>query len=241
MTKHYGLIGFPLAHSFSKKYFEEKFIRENIAATYENFPLESIEELGPLLKEKGLNGFNITIPYKEAVIDFLTEMDATAEAVGAVNCVKIDGEKLIGYNTDVHGFVTSLRRFIPDQSLKALVLGTGGSSKAVSYGLNQLGIAHHFVSRRKKAEWFTYNELTNELILEHRLIINTTPLGMSPSIAVPAIPFPAITDTHYLFDLIYNPAITPFLAEGQKQGAKICNGMGMLHAQAERNWEIWNA
>ncbi|MFN8277681.1 MAG: shikimate dehydrogenase [Chitinophagales bacterium] len=237
--QHYGLIGFPLEHSFSKRYFQQKFSSENIEADYHNFPLESIEELMPLLAEHPLNGFNVTIPYKESVLEYLDEIDPEAEAIGAVNCVKITNGKRCGYNTDVHGFVSALLQCIEQRKPKALILGTGGSSKAVARGLEQLDIPYHFVSRRKKAEWFTYQEITPEVLHEYQLLINTTPLGMWPSTTLPDLPYHELGSQHVLFDLIYNPEETPFLSKGKEQGATICNGLTMLHAQAEKNWEIW--
>ncbi len=239
--KNYGLIGFPLTHSFSARYFAEKFGKEGIKdASYKNFPLESIEELPDLIQSEKLDGFNITIPYKEAVIEYLDSIDADAEAIDAVNCVKITNGKLKGYNTDVYGFRESLRNFIGERSPKALILGTGGSSKAVSHALSELDIPYTFVSRRKKAEWYTYADLKPVVLETYQLIINTTPLGMFPNMDgyVP-LPYDALTGEHYLYDLIYNPAETQFLKMGREHGAHTKNGMEMLHLQAERNWEIW--
>ena len=239
----YGLIGFPLTHSFSASYFADKFAKENIAdCVYENFPIENIEELPGLIRDKNFSGFNITIPYKEAVIEYLDDIDPTAEAVDAVNCVKIIDGKLKGHNTDVYGFRESLKSFIGDQKMKALILGTGGSSKAVAYALKELGVPYYFVSRRKKAEWLSYGDVTEEIIQQHHLIINTTPLGMFPDPdRSAAIPYSALTPAHYLYDLIYNPTETQFLAQGRQNGAKTQNGLEMLHLQAEKNWEIWNS
>jgi shikimate dehydrogenase len=240
--KTYGLIGYPLTHSFSVKYFAEKFEGEGIAdCEYKNFALENIEELSTLLKEEKLSGLNVTIPYKESVIEYLDELEPAAEAIGAVNCIRFENGKLRGYNTDVYGFRESLKKFIGDALPKTLILGTGGSSKAVAFALGQLGIACKFVSRRKKAEWFTYHDLTGDIIAEHKLIINTSPIGMFPlGEAKPELPYAHITDGHYLYDLIYNPEVTAFLQEGALHGAHIKNGMEMLHLQAEKNWEIWN-
>lgn len=240
--KNYGLIGFPLTHSFSVRYFAEKFEKEGIKdASYQNFPLESIEELPDLIHNQKLDGFNITIPYKEAVIEYLDSVDTDAEAIDAVNCVKITDGKLKGYNTDVYGFRESLKKFIGERSPKALILGTGGSSKAVSHALSELDIPYSFVSRRKKAEWYTYADLTPAVLGTYQLIINTTPLGMFPNMDgfVP-LPYEALTSEHFLYDLIYNPAETQFLKMGREHGAQTKNGLEMLHLQAERNWEIWN-
>ena len=240
--KIYGLIGFPLTHSFSVSYFADKFAKENITdCVYRNFPIESIEELPDLIRNETLSGFNISIPYKEAVIEYLDDIDPTAEAIDAVNCVKINNGKLTGYNTDVFGFRESLKRYIGDKKPKALILGTGGSSKAVSHALTELDIPFSFVSRRKKAEWYTYNDITEDVIQTHHLIINTTPLGMFPNTDASAlVPYSFLTPEHYLYDLIYNPVQTMFLKQGDQYGAQTKNGLEMLHLQAERNWEIWS-
>ena len=240
--KTYGLFGFPLTHSFSVKYFADKFAEEGIVdCVYNNYAIESVEELPDVIRQDHLVGFNVTIPYKEAVIEYLHEIDETADAIGAVNCVKIVDDRLIGYNTDAYGFTESLKRFIGDRKLSALILGSGGSSKAVAYALKVLNIPYRFVSRRKKAEWLTYNELTAEVMDANRLIINTTPLGMFPNAEnAPMLPYALLTPEHFLFDLIYNPAETEFLLQGKEHGANITNGMNMLHFQAVRNWEIWN-
>jgi shikimate dehydrogenase len=240
--KTYGLIGYPLTHSFSVQYFAAKFANEQIADTqYVNFAIESIEELPEMLLAQGLSGFNVTIPYKESVIEYLHEIDETAEAIGAVNCVRIIDHKLYGYNTDVHGFKQSLLHLLGEHRPDALILGTGGSSKAVAHALTLLGIKFSFVSRRKKAEWYTYQELSPELIQAHPLLINTTPLGMFPNDDESVtLPYHAITSSHYLYDLIYNPEETTFLRKGSAQGAMTKNGMEMLILQAERNWQIWN-
>ena len=241
--KTYGLIGYPLTHSFSVKYFAGKFAEEGITDTvYNNYPLESIEELPDLIKKENLSGFNITIPYKESVIEYLDMIEDTAEAIGAVNCVKISDGKLKGYNTDEFGFRESLKTFVGDTKLKALVLGTGGSSKAISHALTTLAIPFTFVSRRKKAEWLTYSELTESIIADHRLIINTSPIGMFPNInECPDVPYQHLTSGHFLYDLLYNPAETEFLNKGSDRGAKTKNGLEMLHLQAVKNWEIWNS
>jgi shikimate dehydrogenase len=240
--RKYGLIGYPLSHSFSAQYFTDMFEKEGIeGCVYKNYPIEIIEELPGLILSEGLSGFNVTIPYKEAVIEYLHEIDETADAIGAVNCVKMSDGKLRGHNTDVYGFTESLKKLIGTQKPEALILGTGGSSKAVAYALSQMGIAFKFVSRRKKAEWYTYTELNETIIGSHHLIINTTPMGMYPNVGEePHIPYEALTPQHYLFDLLYNPAETEFLKKGGKLGAKTVNGLEMLHFQAEKNWEIWN-
>ena len=241
--KTYGLIGFPLTHSFSVSYFADKFAKENFTdCVYRNFPIESIEELPDLIRNETLSGFNISIPYKEAVIEYLDDIDPTAEAIDAVNCVKINNGKLTGYNTDVFGFRESLKRYIGDKKPKALILGTGGSSKAVSHALTELDIPFSFVSRRKKAEWYTYNDITEDVIQTHHLIINTTPLGMFPNTDASAlVPYSFLTPEHYLYDLIYNPVQTMFLKQGDEYGAQTKNGLEMLHLQAEKNWAIWDS
>ena len=239
----FGLIGFPLTHSFSVKYFAEKFASEGIKdCVYNNYPIESIEELSTLLQNEKLAGLNVTIPYKESVIEYLDEIDSAAEAIGAVNCITFKDGKLRGHNTDVYGFRESLQKYLGDVLPKALILGTGGSSKAVSVALDQLNIEYKFVSRRKKAEWLTYHDLTAAIVSEYKLIINTTPIGMFPiSAAAPELPYDALTTEHYLYDLIYNPEMTQFLNQGSKHGSHTKNGLEMLHIQAEKNWEIWNS
>ena len=183
----------------------------------------------------------MTIPYKESVIEYLDEVDSAADAIGAVNCIKFVDGKLIGYNTDVYGFGESLKKYLGGTQPKALILGTGGSSKAVAFALDQLNIPYKFVSRRKKAEWLTYHDLTADIITEHKLIINTTPIGMFPlSEAAPEIPYEALTAEHYLYDLIYNPEMTAFLQKGADHSAHTKNGLEMLFIQAEKNWDIWN-
>lgn len=251
--KKYGLIGYPLSHSFSAEFFKEKFKRESIDSVYENHPISSIEEFPELIKSiPELEGLNVTIPYKQAVISYLDEMDSEAAAVGAVNVIKInhrDGTvKLKGYNSDLYGFRESIRPYIlkikeitGKDKLKALILGTGGASKAVSYGLKQLGIEAVFVSRNKKNNVYTYEELTPEVIKGHNVIVNTTPLGMSPSVdTCPNINYKNIGIGHLLFDAVYNPEKTLFLKNGEAAGALIKNGLDMLHLQAMKAWEIWN-
>jgi shikimate dehydrogenase len=243
----FGLIGFPLTHSFSKKYFSDKFQQEIIAdAEYLNFPIERIEAVLPIFENQNLRGLNVTIPYKEAIIPFLDELDSSASGVGAVNTVVLRDEKKIGYNTDVYGFENSLLSFLAkaqssQSEIKAIVLGTGGSSKAVAYVLKKLGIEFHFVSRTQKEYTLSYTDLKPQTILEHQLIINTTPVGMFPKTQdAPDIPYSFLTSQHLLFDLIYNPEETEFLKRGKQQGAEIKNGLEMLQLQAEKSWEIWN-
>lgn len=240
----YGLIGYPLSHSFSKKYFTEKFEREGITnCFYELFPLESIELFLQLLQSyPNLRGLNVTIPYKEAVIGYLNKLDEGARAIGAVNCIKIEHGFSYGYNTDAYGFERSLEEFLSAhhaQPAQALVLGTGGASKAVAFVLKKFHIPFKFVSREPGKGDLTYESLTS--LEEYPLIVNTTPLGMSPHFdSLPDIPYHCLGSQHLLYDLVYNPAETAFLKKGAAQGAATQNGLPMLYYQAERAWEIWN-
>lgn len=241
----FGLIGFPLGHSFSQKFFTEKFQREGIQnCSYQNFPLSSIDQLKDLLAtQSNLEGFNITIPYKEQVLAFVDEQTDAVQKIGACNCVKIVNSKLTGYNTDVKGFEISLRKKLEVKHNTALVLGTGGAAKAVVYALQQLNISYKIVSRNAnpEANVISYAQLTNDIIASHKLIVNTTPLGTYPNVNECAdIPYEALTPDHYLFDLVYNPSKTLFLQKGEAQGAIIENGHEMLEIQAEESWKIWN-
>lgn len=245
--KLYGLIGYPLTHSFSEKYFSEKFQKQNITdSTYKLFPLSSIHELTALIKvNPDLCGLNVTIPYKESVMPFLDELDQTAKEVGAVNCIKITNGKLIGYNTDVFGFRQSIKPFIETQHQRALILGTGGASKAVQYVLKQIGIDCYLVTRDKSKmtinNCFEYKELNNYVLDAFKLIVNTTPLGMYPNTnTFPEIPYELLGNQHLLYDLVYNPSETEFMKKGKSRGAVALNGLSMLHQQAEEAWRIWN-
>lgn len=243
MKKLYGLIGFPLSHSFSKKYFTEKFAKEQLTdCVYELFPLQDITGLPDFLVQyPDLKGFNVTIPHKQSIIPFLDELAPTAQSAGAVNTVVIDEQgRLTGFNTDVIGFQKTLEPFA-DRHSKALVLGTGGAGKAVVYVLQKLGIPHILVSRHSGNNVLAYSDLDQNIISEHTLIINTTPLGMYPAKdTCPPIPFQYITENHLLYDLVYNPTETLFLSRGKEQGAHIQNGLEMLYLQAEAAWELWN-
>lgn len=242
--KLYGLIGNPLKHSFSKSYFAEKFTKEKIEnCQYENFELETIQLLPTILKvHANLHGLNVTIPYKKEVLPFLHFKNTVVETVGACNCIKIEQNKLYGYNTDVSGFKKSLQTFLKPHHQKALVLGTGGSSGAVQYALHELGIDYKLISRRKADKAITYEELNAAILKTHNVIINTTPLGMFPKTdAAPVIPYQLLDSRHFLFDLIYNPEKTIFLQRGEAQGATIANGYEMLLLQAEESWKIWNS
>lgn len=239
----FGLIGNPLGHSFSKKYFTEKFEKEGISGSrYELFPLASITELTALLAtHPELAGLNVTIPYKKEVIPFLTSNEIPA-GLHACNCIRINGDQLIGYNTDVTGFEKSLLPLLTPLHDKALVLGTGGAAESVLFVLRKLNIPAVVVSRRlQNGASFTYDQLTPEIIDTHRLIINTTPLGTYPAVnACPDLPYQHIGADHLLYDLVYNPAKTLFLQKGEEQGASIKNGEEMLIVQAEESWAIWN-
>ena len=240
----FGLIGKNIDYSFSKKYFSEKFESENLPHSYENFDISSIDFFKEIISETtDLKGLNVTIPYKEKIIQYLDFLDETAEKIGAVNTIKISEEKkLTGYNTDFYGFQKSLEKFLPLQKKTALILGTGGASKAVAYALENLGFDFKFVSRTENPNSISYKSLSKSILENHLLIINCTPLGTFPNIhEYPAIPYEFITENHLLFDLIYNPAETEFLKQGKIRGAKTANGLRMLELQAEKAWEIWNS
>ena len=245
MPYTYGLIGYPLGHSFSKGYFTDFFKSEGIDAEYKNFELPQIDGVSDMLaQETMLKGFNVTIPYKQQIFKYLDEIDAAAQAVGAVNVVKVirDGEgiKLKGYNTDIIGFGDSIRPLLKPHHTHALILGTGGASKAADYVLQQFGLTTTFVSRTKRADVISYDELTAERLEQYTVIVNTTPLGMHPKTdACPPLDYTAIDDRHLLFDVIYNPEKTLFLQRGEEAGATICNGMDMLIGQAKAAWNIW--
>lgn len=243
--RKFGLIGKKLGHSFSKKYFTEKFEREGIPdAQYELYELPSARELGALLqREPELVGLNVTVPYKQDVLPLLDALDEAAAKIGAVNTIKISEGKTKGYNTDYIGFKASLEEFYPQQEReKALVLGTGGAAKAVWAALDALQIPYMAVSRTPAPGQLRYAELTPELLQSCNLIINTTPIGMHPHPeAAPPVPYEALTDRHYLYDLVYNPEETQFLRNGAAAGAKTCNGLGMLYRQADAAWDIWNS
>jgi shikimate dehydrogenase len=256
MVKHYGLIGYPLSHSFSKKYFTEKFEKDNITdCEYHLYPIENISKLPQLIAENTqLCGLNVTIPYKESVIPFLDELDETAKAVGAVNCIKIvnpsSSHILKGYNTDIFGFRQSIKPFLEIQHERALILGTGGASKAVAFVLKEIGIDCYFVTRDKQKatvpplyadKLFTYEELNEYIINAFKLIINTSPVGMYPNAnEAPPIPYQFLQFSHLLYDLVYNPIETEFLKQGKLKGTAVVNGLSMLHLQAEEAWRIWN-
>lgn len=237
----YGIVGYPLLQTFSPGYFNKKFEAEGIKDTYLKFPLDTIGALkGILRKHPDLKGLNVTIPYKQEIIALLDELDDTAQKIGAVNTVRIRNGKLRGYNTDTIGFQNSLKPLLKEQHNKALILGTGGASKAIAYALQLLGIPYRFVSRSKREDQLVYADLDEYTIREYKLIINASPLGMIPNENVcPDIPYMFLTKEHLLYDLVYHPPETLFLRSGKSYGAEIKNGYEMLIGQAEAAWAIW--
>ena len=243
--KIYGLIGYPLKHSFSKKFFSEKFSREGIDAEYLNFEIDSISQFKEIIEShSNISGLNVTIPYKEKIIPFLDNLDEGAKDIGAVNVIKIIRDKdelqLIGYNSDIIGFQNSIEPLInKNLHKKALILGTGGASKAVYKGLKNLNIESTFVSRTPKGQQISYDNLDNKILSEHTIIVNTSPLGTFPDINnAPDIPYHLLTSSHLLYDLVYNPEETKFLTTGKQFGATTKNGLQMLELQAIAAWEI---
>ncbi|WP_299555761.1 shikimate dehydrogenase [Seonamhaeicola sp.] len=240
-----GLLGKNISYSFSRTYFKAKFENEQITDTsYENFDIESIDLFPSIVKNtKGLKGMNVTIPYKEVVMPYLDKINKKAADIGAVNTIRITKKgKLVGYNTDCYGFKKSIEPHLKAHHKKALILGTGGASKAIAYSLKKLGIAYQYVSRKQsEGIAFTYDTLTEADIEKTPVIINCTPLGTFPNVeACPDIPYNGITDKHILFDLIYNPEVTKFLKQGKQYGATTINGLKMLELQAEKAWSIWD-
>ncbi len=245
--KVYGLIGFPLTHSFSKQFFNDKFAAEGIDAEYVNFELPDIGDLMEVFAENPrLAGLNVTIPYKEQVMPYLDTLDPEAEETGAVNVIKIirsgrDNLHLKGYNTDVEGFRDSIRPLVGNRR-KALILGTGGASKAVAQAFRTLGIEYQFVSRTPREGVITYADLTPAVMADHRIIVNTTPLGMYPHVdEYPDIPYAQLTPGHLCYDLLYNPDVTTFMRKAQEAGAEVKNGLEMLLLQAFASWRVWNS
>jgi len=245
----YGLIGNPLKHSFSQGFFNDKFRAENIDATYDNFEIPEIEDLKTIIKNNPqLKGLNVTIPYKEQVIPFLDQLSENAKLIGAVNVIKIerikkDKTKLTGYNSDIIGFMNSIEPLLQPRHKQALILGTGGSAKAVYYGLKQLEIEGTYVSRKKTSSTvLTYSELNEEILKSNMVIVNCTPVGMWPNVDdCPIIPYHLITEEHLLYDLLYNPNETLFMKKGKEQGAKVKNGLEMLLLQAFASWDFWKS
>ena len=253
IKNRYGLLGKNISYSFSKGYFAEKFKLQNLNNhSYENFDIPTIEEFPRVLKNSNLKGLNVTIPYKESIFPFLSEIDQDAEKIGAVNTIKFTENGLKGFNTDAYGFQKSLEPFLKSHHKRALILGTrpssalilgtGGASKAIRFVLDRLGIENHYVSRTSKANVLSYDILDKNRIERHTIIVNCTPLGTFPEVDTkPHIPYQYITKRHFLFDLVYNPSKTTFLRLGEEKGASICNGLKMLEFQADRSWEIWNS
>jgi shikimate dehydrogenase len=263
MSHKLGLIGYPLSHSFSPTYFAEKFKELKIQdSEYLAYSIDKIGKINEIF-DLGVTGLNVTIPYKEQVIPYLDELSEEAAEIGAVNTIKIENDRKVGYNTDVNGFQASLLKQLGDVTIdKALILGSGGASKAVKFVLRKLGIDYKIVSRRenfeaeviqrndnqelgrkefRKEEFLTYQRLDEKIIQEHKLIVNTTPLGMYPNVDnCPSIPYEGLTKKHFLYDLVYNPEKTLFLMKGESVGSSIKNGNDMLVLQAEKSWEIWN-
>lgn len=245
--KKYGLVGYPLGHSFSMGYFNEKFKNEAINAVYENFEIPDIHDITTVIgSNPDLAGFNVTIPYKEKVMDYLDYIAPEAAEIGAVNVVKVthNGERAVlkGFNSDVVGFVNSIKPLLRPLHKKALVLGTGGASKAVEYGLRKLGLETIKVSRTEKDNTITYGQVTPELLSEYKVIVNCTPCGMAPHFdECPNLPYDSIDDSFLLYDLIYNPEETLFLRKGKEKDATVKNGLEMLLLQAEEGWDIWNS
>ena len=242
--KRFGLIGKKLGHSFSAKYFAEKFEREGLQeCDYSLYELPEIECVKEFMLTPGLVGFNVTIPYKQQIIPYLDALDEQAREVGAVNCVKIERDgRRVGYNTDVDGIRLSLDKLLGEEKVSAaLILGTGGASQAVQYVLRERGISYKVVSREKDKADLTYDDLTQDVMATHRLIINASPVGMYPACEnCPNIPYAMLSGSHYLFDLVYNPLTTRFMELGAEQGAATLSGIDMLYAQAESAWRIWN-
>lgn len=248
--KTYGLIGYKLGHSFSRNFFTEKFRNENLTEhEYVNFELDSIQDFpGIFNRGKNICGLNCTIPYKQQIMQFMDEIEEEAAEIGAVNTVKIiqrNGRKILkGYNTDLYGFENSLRPMLEEKHKKALILGTGGASKAIRYLFDKMGIDYLSATTKNELDEkeISYKQIDNELMNDFLIVINATPLGTFPKVdASPEIPYEFVTPDHVLYDLVYNPAETLFLKKGKEQGAKIKNGLEMLHLQAKKSWEIWNS
>lgn len=242
----YGLIGYPLGHSFSRSFFNDKFKAEKIDAEYLNFEIPSINQFTDIIDANSqLRGLNVTIPYKQQVMDYLDEVSPEARAIGAVNVVRVEhngkNTRLIGYNSDIIGFTQSIEPLLQDHHKKALILGTGGASKAIRYGLEKLGLETVFVSRTIRDNCITYADITREVLEEYEVIVNCTPKGMFPHTdECPDIPYEHLTHRNLLYDLVYNPDETLFMKEGKKRGAVVKNGLEMLILQALASWDFWN-
>ena len=241
MTK-YGIIGYPLGHSFSKGFFTEKFARESINAQYLNFEIPDVAMLSDVLRDNPeLRGLNVTLPHKQAVIPLLDELSDEAREIGAVNVIRIRDGRLKGFNSDIIGFTNSIKSLLMPHHKKALILGTGGASKAIRVGLNRLGIEWTYVSRSPREGMITYEDITAETLQAYTVIVNCSPVGMFPNVAqAPEIPYDCLSDKHLLFDLVYNPEETLFMKKGRAEGATVKNGLEMLHLQAIASWDFWN-
>ncbi|MEM9869042.1 MAG: shikimate dehydrogenase [Bacteroidota bacterium] len=239
----YGLLGKNISYSFSKGYFTEKFKKLELKDhSYENFDIQTISEFPNIIQKNRLKGLNVTIPYKEQILSFLDEIDEKAKKIGAVNTIKFAENGLHGFNTDIFGFEESIKPFLKAHHNKALILGTGGASKAIRFVLEELGITYNYVSRSTNPTTLDYSLLDKPILEEHTVIINCTPLGTFPEIQnKPNIPYQYLNKNHLLFDLVYNPLKTKFLRLGEEKGASVCNGLKMLELQADKSWEIWNS
>ena len=238
----YGIIGYPLGHSFSRGFFTEKFAREGIDAQYLNFEIPDVAMLRDVLRDNPeLRGLNVTLPHKQAVIPLLDELSDEAREIGAVNVIRVRDGKLKGFNSDIIGFTESIKPLLQPHHKKALVLGTGGASKAICVGLKRLGIGWKYVSRTPREGMLTYSDLTPEVMEEYTVVVNSSPVGMFPKVdEAPAIPYELLTPKHLLFDCVYNPEDTLFMQKGREQGATTKNGLEMLHLQAVASWKFWN-
>ncbi len=241
--KNFGLVGKTLKHSFSKGFFDKFFSDEQVDASYHNLELESIENIKSVLQEKKYNGLNVTIPYKESIIPFLDELSEEAQAIGAVNVVQFKNGKTIGHNTDAFGFHQSIKPFLTNDHERALILGTGGASKAVNHIFKSLGLDVLFITRTPSGnKQFSYDDINNHMLNACKVVVNCTPIGMFPDVdQFPSLPYEALGEKHLMIDLIYNPAKTKFLEFSQENGATILNGESMLKHQALKSWEIWNS
>lgn len=241
MTKHYGLIGKTLAHSFSAAFFKDYFEKNNIEAKYSNFELNAIEEIQTLFKQN-LSGLNVTFPYKESIIPFLDRLDESAAQIGAVNVVAFENGHTVGYNTDAYGFAQSIKPFLTFEHERALIFGTGGASKAIAHVFKQIGLAVFYISRNGNQEngVFSYEDINNHMLGSCKVLVNCTPIGTFPNVTdCIELPFEYLTPSHLVIDLVYNPAETELMKRAQKNGAAVMNGLSMLQHQALKSYEIW--
>lgn len=241
MTKHYGLIGKTLAHSFSASFFEDYFEKNNIDAKYSNFELNEIEEIQALFKQN-LSGLNVTFPYKESIIPFLDRLDESAAQIGAVNVVAFENGQTVGYNTDAYGFAQCIKPFLTFEHERALIFGTGGASKAIAHVFKQIGLAVFYISRNGNQEngVFSYEDINNHMLGSCKVLVNCTPIGTFPNVTdCIELPFEYLTPSHLVIDLVYNPAETELMKRAQKNGAAVLNGLSMLQHQALKSYEIW--